>query len=122
MSGALGGKIAIVTGGAQGIGRAIADGLEREGATVVIADLNPPEGGIRADVSREEDVDALVREVVETRGGIDVLVNNAGLYTSLAMQPFTEIPLDEWRQVMDVNVASTYLTCRAVVRVMSARV
>jgi len=49
----LAGKIAIVTGGAQGIGAAIADGLRHEGATVVIADLNPPEGGIRADVSSE---------------------------------------------------------------------
>jgi NAD(P)-dependent dehydrogenase (short-subunit alcohol dehydrogenase family) len=47
-----------------------------------------------------------------------VLVNNAGLYASLAMRPFTEIPLAEWRQVMDVNVASMFLTCRAVVPVM----
>ena len=45
-------------------------------------------------------------------------MNNAGLYVSLAMRPFTEIPLKEWRQVMDVNVASMFLTCRAVVPVM----
>jgi NAD(P)-dependent dehydrogenase (short-subunit alcohol dehydrogenase family) len=114
----LAGKVAIVTGGAQGIGRAIADGLQRAGATVVIADLNPPEGGIRADVASEEDVERIARDVVERHGRIDVLVNNAGLYATLPMRPFTEIPLEEWRRVMDVNVASMFLTCRAVVPVM----
>ena len=61
---------------------------------------------------------SLVDEVVERCGTIDILVNNAGLYASLAMRPFTEIPLAEWRQVMDVNVASMFLMCRAVVPVM----
>jgi NAD(P)-dependent dehydrogenase (short-subunit alcohol dehydrogenase family) len=117
----LDGRVAIVTGGAQGIGRAIADGLIAEGAEVVIADLNPPEGGIRADVSSEEDVAAMVEETRSRHGRVDILVNNAGLYASLAMRPFTEIPLDEWRQVMDVNVASMFLTCRAVVPVMRAQ-
>ena len=121
MSGSLDGKVAIVTGGAQGIGRAIADGLEREGATVVVADLDPPDGGIRADVSSVADVEAMVRETVERFGGLDILVNNAGLYASLPMRPFDEIPLEEWRQVMDVNVASMFLTCRAVVPLMRAR-
>jgi NAD(P)-dependent dehydrogenase (short-subunit alcohol dehydrogenase family) len=118
VSGSLDGKVAIVTGGALGIGRAIVQGLEREGATVVVADLEPPEGGIRADVSSEADVEAMVRETVDRHGGLDVLVNNAGLYASLEMRPFTQIPLDEWRQVMDVNVASMFLMCRAVVPVM----
>jgi NAD(P)-dependent dehydrogenase (short-subunit alcohol dehydrogenase family) len=121
VSGALDGKVAIVTGGAQGIGRAIADGLEHAGASVVVADLNPPEGGIRADVSSEADVEAMVRETVDRHGGLDILVNNAGLYASLAMRPFTEIPLEEWRQVMDVNVASMFLASRAVVPVMRGR-
>jgi NAD(P)-dependent dehydrogenase (short-subunit alcohol dehydrogenase family) len=121
MSGSLEGRIALVTGGAQGIGRAIADGLEREGATVVVADLEPPEGGIRADVSSEADVEAMVRETVERYGGVDILVNNAGLYASLPMRPFDQIPLEEWRQVMDVNVASMFLTCRAAVPVMRGR-
>jgi NAD(P)-dependent dehydrogenase (short-subunit alcohol dehydrogenase family) len=121
VSGSLDGKVAIVTGGAQGIGKAIAYGLEREDATVVVADLSPPEGGIRADVSSEADVAALVREVVARHGGVDVLVNNAGLYATLPMRPFTEIPLDEWRQVMDVNVASMFLMCREVVPVMRER-
>jgi NAD(P)-dependent dehydrogenase (short-subunit alcohol dehydrogenase family) len=112
------GKVALVTGGAQGIGAAIADGLNEEGATVVIADLNPPEGGIEADVSSEPAVQRMVDETVERHGRLDVLINNAGLYASLAMRPFTEIPLEEWRQVMDVNVASMFLTCRAAVPVM----
>jgi NAD(P)-dependent dehydrogenase (short-subunit alcohol dehydrogenase family) len=121
VSGSLDGKVAIVTGGALGIGRAIVQGLEREGATVVVADLEPPEGGIRADVSSEADVEAMVRETVERHGGLDILVNNAGLYASLPMRPFDQIPLEEWRQVMDVNVASMFLTCRAVVPLMRER-
>ena len=121
MSSALEGKVAIVTGGAQGIGRAIAEGLEREGARVVVADLDPPEGGIRADVAAEDDVVAMVRETVERHGGVDILVNNAGLYATLPMRPFDQIPLDEWRQVMDVNVASMFLMCRAAVPAMRER-
>jgi NAD(P)-dependent dehydrogenase (short-subunit alcohol dehydrogenase family) len=115
---ALEGKVAIVTGGAQGIGAAIVSGLEAEGVTVVVADLNPPEGGIRADVASEEDVSAMVEETLARHGRIDALVNNAGLYASLEMRAFTEIPLDEWNRVMEVNVASMFLTCRAVVPVM----
>jgi NAD(P)-dependent dehydrogenase (short-subunit alcohol dehydrogenase family) len=115
---ALEGKVAIVTGGAQGIGAAIVSGLEVAGATVVVADLNPPEGGIRADVASEEDVSAMVEETLERHDRIDVLVNNAGLYASLEMRAFTEIPLEEWNRVMEVNVASMFLTCRAVVPVM----
>ena len=115
---ALDGKVAIVTGGAQGIGAAIAAGLEAAGAEVVIADLEPPEGGIRADVSSESDVSRMVGEALERNGRIDILVNNAGLYASLEMRAFTEIPLEEWNRVMEVNVASMFLTSRAVVPVM----
>ena len=123
----LDGKVAIVTGGAQGIGRAIAEGLAREGARVVVADLRRaeevaaelPDGvGLTVDVASEEDVSRMARETVQRYGSIDILVNNAGLYASLEMRPFTEIPLEEWRQVMDVNVASMFLACRAVVPVM----
>jgi NAD(P)-dependent dehydrogenase (short-subunit alcohol dehydrogenase family) len=118
------GKVAVVTGGAQGIGHAIARGLADEGARIVVADLRRaqeaagelPDGvGLTVDVSSEGDVARMVEETIGACGGIDVLVNNAGLYASLAMRPFTEIPLQEWRQVMDVNVASMFLTCRAVV-------
>jgi NAD(P)-dependent dehydrogenase (short-subunit alcohol dehydrogenase family) len=115
------GKVALVTGGAQGIGKAIADGLAAAGAEVAIADLSPPEGGIRADVSSEEDVERMVGETTERYGRLDILINNAGLYASLEMRPFTDIPLDEWRRVMDVNVASMFLTCRAAVPVMRER-
>jgi len=116
--GALDGRVAIVTGGAQGIGAAIAAGLEAEGAEVVIADLEPPEGGVRADVASEDDVSRMVEQALERNGRIDILVNNAGLYASLEMRSFTEIPLEEWNRVMEVNVASMFLTCRAVVPVM----
>jgi NAD(P)-dependent dehydrogenase (short-subunit alcohol dehydrogenase family) len=121
---ALEGKVAIVTGGAQGIGRAIADELAAGGARIVIADLKGaeaaaadfPDGvGLTVDVAAEDDVARLASETVERCGSIDILVNNAGLYASLAMRPFDQIPVDEWRQVMDVNVLSMFLTCRAVV-------
>ena len=123
------GKVAIVTGAAQGIGRAIADGLAAAGARIVVADLQGaeeaaasfPEGiGIAADVANEDDVRRLVDEVVERCGTVDILVNNAGVYASLEMRPFEQIPLEEWRKVMDVNVASMFLMCRAVVPVMRA--
>ncbi len=81
-------------------------------------DLEPPEGGIQADVSSEEDVERMVGQALERNGRIDILVNNAGLYASLAMRAFTEIPLEEWNRVMEVNVASMFLTSRAVVPVM----
>jgi NAD(P)-dependent dehydrogenase (short-subunit alcohol dehydrogenase family) len=124
MSGALDGKVAIVTGAAQGIGRAIAEGLAAQGARIVVADLRGAEEAARAfddgvgltiDVSSEDDVQRMAAETLERCGRIDILVNNAGLYASLAMRPFEQIPADEWRQVMDVNVLSMFLTCRAVV-------
>jgi NAD(P)-dependent dehydrogenase (short-subunit alcohol dehydrogenase family) len=126
----LSGKVAIVTGGAQGIGRAIADGLAAEGARIVIADLARAEEaaaeledcvGLTADVSSEHEVQRMVDETVERCGRVDVLVNNAGLYASLPMRPFEQIPLEEWRRVMDVNVASMFLMCRAVVPVMRSQ-
>jgi NAD(P)-dependent dehydrogenase (short-subunit alcohol dehydrogenase family) len=121
------GKVAVVTGAAQGIGRAIAEGLAAAGARIVVADLQGAEAaaasfpngvGITADVASEADVQRLVDEVVDRCGTIDILVNNAGLYAALEMRPFEQIPLDEWRRVMDVNVASMFLVCRAVVPVM----
>jgi NAD(P)-dependent dehydrogenase (short-subunit alcohol dehydrogenase family) len=124
------GKVAVVTGGARGIGNAIARGLAAEGARVVVADLAgadeaaaalPGGVGVTADVASEADVRRLVEETVGRCGGLDVLVNNAGLYASLPMRPFEEIPLDEWRRVMDVNVASMFLCCRAAVPAMRER-
>ena len=124
MSGSLEGKVAIVTGGAQGIGNAIARGLAAEGARIVVADLNRAEEaaqefeegiGLTVDVADEAQVEGMAQEAIERCGRIDILVNNAGLYASLQMRPFTEIPVEEWRQVMDVNVLSMFLTMRAVV-------
>jgi NAD(P)-dependent dehydrogenase (short-subunit alcohol dehydrogenase family) len=121
---ALDGKVALVTGAAQGIGRAIADGLAAEGARIVVVDLRGADDaagayeggvGITADVANEDDVQRLVDETVSTCGGIDILVNNAGLYASLEMRSFEQIPLEEWRLVMDINVASMFLMCRAAV-------
>jgi NAD(P)-dependent dehydrogenase (short-subunit alcohol dehydrogenase family) len=125
--GTLDGKVAVVTGAAQGIGRAIAQGLAAEGARIVIADLAGAEEaaqsftdgvGITADVSNEADVQRLADEAVGRCGTIDILVNNAGLYASLEMRSFEQIPLDEWRRVMDINVASMFLMCRAIVPMM----
>jgi NAD(P)-dependent dehydrogenase (short-subunit alcohol dehydrogenase family) len=125
--GQLDGKVAVVTGAAQGIGNAIAAGLAAEGARIVVADLQGAEAaanafadgiGLTADVADEGAVTDLVEKIVAQCGTVDILVNNAGLYASLEMRPFTEIPLEEWRQVMDVNVASMFLMSRAVVPVM----
>jgi NAD(P)-dependent dehydrogenase (short-subunit alcohol dehydrogenase family) len=127
---ALAGQVAIVTGGAQGIGRAIADQLAADGARIVIADLKGAEDaaaryadgvGLTVDVAAEDDVTRMAAQTVERCGRIDILVNNAGLYASLQMRPFDQIPVAEWRQVMDVNVLSMFLTCRAVVPRMRER-
>jgi NAD(P)-dependent dehydrogenase (short-subunit alcohol dehydrogenase family) len=121
---ALAGRVAIVTGAAQGIGRAIAEELAGHGARIVVADLKGAEAaakafddgvGLTVDVSAEDDVARMAAETVERCGRIDILVNNAGLYATLPMRPFEQIPVDEWRRVMDVNVLSMFLTCRAVV-------
>jgi NAD(P)-dependent dehydrogenase (short-subunit alcohol dehydrogenase family) len=114
-------RIAIVTGGAQGIGRAIADKLAAEGATVVVADLNgagaeaaaaalPGAVGLQADVSNPADVTRIVDETVRRFGKLDVLVNNA------AIVPFTawdDIDFAEWRRILAVNLDGVFLTCRA---------
>ena len=121
-------RVAIVTGGAQGIGRAIAQRLHEEGATVVIADLQGHEQaaaeldglGVRVDVSQEADVAALAAAVLERYGRIDALVNNAGIFSSLVPKPFEEIDVAEWRRVYDVNVLGMFLATRAVVPAMRA--
>jgi len=128
------GKVAIVTGAAMGIGRAIAEGLAKEGAQVVIADIEGAETaaakiaaertkaiGVSVDVSNEDEVAAMAARATEVFGGVDILVNNAGLYSSLIPGPFDKISVAEWRKVMDVNVLGTFLSCRAVVGSMRAR-
>jgi pyridoxal 4-dehydrogenase len=108
-------RVAIVTGGAQGIGKAIADALAAEGAKVVIADINgegaeaaAPAGGasILADMAQEEQVKSLVAETVKRYGRLDIAVNAA------AIVPFTawdDIDFAEWRRIMAVNLDGTFL-------------
>jgi NAD(P)-dependent dehydrogenase (short-subunit alcohol dehydrogenase family) len=131
VAGRLDGRVAIVTGGGQGIGRALAEGLAAEGARIVIADVAgaeesaaslPTEAiGLRVDVASEGDTAAMAEQAIARFGRIDVLVNNAGLYTSLVPKPFEEIDVDEWRRVMDVNVLGMFLCCRAVMPQMKAQ-
>ena len=108
-------RVAIVTGAGQGIGKAIADKLAEEGATVVVADVQgaeaaAPDGGrgLEVDISKEDDVKRMVDETVEAYGKLDILVNNA------AIVPFTawdEIDFAEWRRIMAVNLDGTFLAC-----------
>ena len=119
-------RVIIVTGGAQGIGRAIAQRLHEEGATIVIADLQGHEAaaaelgglGVRVDVSSEDDTKAMAAAALERYGRIDGLVNNAGIYSTLVPKPFEQIDVDEWRKVYDVNVLGMFLCIRAVTPAM----
>jgi NAD(P)-dependent dehydrogenase (short-subunit alcohol dehydrogenase family) len=119
-------RVIIVTGGAQGIGRAIAQRLHEEGATIVIADLQGHEAaagelgglGVRVDVSSEDDTRAMAAAALERYGRIDGLVNNAGIYSTLVPKPFEQIDVAEWRKVYDVNVLGMFLCIRAVTPAM----
>lgn len=120
----LDGNVAIITGGRRGIGRAIADGLAAEGARIAILDVVGAEDaaaaydgglGLSGDVSSETDVARMVEAVAAHFGRIDILVNNAAIFATLKMTPFTEIALDDWKRVLDVNVGGVFLMCRAVV-------
>jgi 2-hydroxycyclohexanecarboxyl-CoA dehydrogenase len=123
-------KIAIVTGAAQGIGRAIADKLAAEGATVVVTDLDEAAAqaaaaaigagavGLAADVTDRAAVEAMVRSVHERFGRIDVLVNNAGWDKAA---PFVESDPDDWDRVIRINLYGVLNTCRAVLPIMAAQ-
>ena len=122
------GKVALVTGASQGLGRALALAYAREGATVVlnsrsyesirdvveeIHDLDTEVLGIGADVTSSSDVQDLVDAAVEHYGGIDVLVNNAGLLgPRVAIE---EYPEDEWRSVLDTNLTGPFLVSKAAI-------
>jgi NAD(P)-dependent dehydrogenase (short-subunit alcohol dehydrogenase family) len=120
----LAGKTAVVTGGAQGIGKGIAGRLLREGCRVVISDVDEEagrgteralreEGEIRfiaADISVEADVQRLTQGAVTAFGGIDILVNNAGI---MIRKPFAELSLVEWNRVLAVNLSGAFLCARS---------
>ena len=127
-------QVVIVTGGAMGIGRAIVQALLAEGAKVVIADRDGAEAaaadldnaqssviGVPCDVSSQSDTEAMANAALEAFGRIDVLVNNAGIYSSLKMTPFEDLSVDEWRRVLDVNVIGQAMAARAVVPAMRRR-
>ncbi|MFH1487681.1 MAG: glucose 1-dehydrogenase [Pseudomonadota bacterium] len=120
-------KVAVITGGAQGIGAAFAIGYAREGARIVIADVMDgaesvkavEEAGseaiyIRTDVSRQEDCDAMAKAAVDRFGTIDILVNNAGLFADVVMKPFTEVTDEEWDRLMAVNLKGPFHCCKSV--------
>jgi len=123
------GKVAIVTGGASGIGKAIALRLAQDGASVALADIQRFDQaaagiakatgaktlGLEVDVSSADDVERMAAETVKALGRIDILVNNAAIFSSLELRPFDEIPIAEFRRVMEVNVIGVWLCCRACV-------
>jgi 3-oxoacyl-[acyl-carrier protein] reductase len=128
-------RVIIVTGGAHGIGRAYCKGLAREGARVVVADLDPEgaeavvktlgaEGkdalAVLADVSQPEATERMAQAAMERFGRIDGLINNAAFFQRPAMSrvPFEQISVEEWDRLMAVNLRGVFLCCRAVVPYM----
>ncbi|MBV9117154.1 MAG: L-iditol 2-dehydrogenase [Acetobacteraceae bacterium] len=120
-------KVAVVTGGARGIGRAICARYAEEGARVVVADLDAAEAtaaassigrgalGVALDVTDQGSIDRLVETAVREAGRIDVLVNNAGVFD---MAPLLEVTRESYRRVMAVNVEGLLFTLQAVARQM----
>jgi NAD(P)-dependent dehydrogenase (short-subunit alcohol dehydrogenase family) len=125
----LSGKVAIVTGAGSGIGKALATRLADDGASVVVADVakfdlaaaeiakatGARTLGLQIDVSSEADVARMATETVKAFGRIDILVNNAAIFSSIKLKPFEQIEVAEWRKVMDVNILGVALCCRACV-------
>jgi NAD(P)-dependent dehydrogenase (short-subunit alcohol dehydrogenase family) len=124
------GKVAIVTGAAVGNGRAIALGLARAGADVVVADVDMEQAAItrddistigrqalavRLDVSQKSQVEAAVQQTLDTFGRVDILVNNAGV---TARYDILELPEEEWERVIAINLKGVFLCTQAVARAM----
>jgi 3-oxoacyl-[acyl-carrier protein] reductase len=131
MAGRLKGKVAIVTGAASGFGRGIAETFAREGAKVLVADIDGDGAldvvraigdqaiAMQSDVTRREDVEAMVANAVDVLGGLDILVNNAG-YTH-KNQSLLTVSEEEFDRIYAVNVKAIYLATLAAVPVMEAR-
>ena len=132
MKGRLEGRVAIVTGGGHGIGKAYALRLAGEGARVVIAEIDEKAArgvadelnaagheaiAVKTDVADPGSVAAMARAAIERFGRIDVLVNNAAIFATIPMSrsPFDEIEVAEWDRMMSVNLKGAWLACRAVI-------
>lgn len=120
------GKVAIVTGGASGIGKACAELWAKEGATVVVADVNEADGQavaeaingmfVKTDVSVAEEVEALVNSTVEAYGKLDIMFNNAGI--DGAQAPFADSSLENWHNVMKINMDGVFYGMKYALQVM----
>ena len=130
------GKVAIVTGAGQGLGRAYAEALAAEGGSVVIAEINEGNakdtaeaitaaGGtavaVRTDVTDPDSCAAMVQAAVDQFGTVDILVNNAAIYDGLTTDAFEDLDITTWDRVLAVNVKGTWLATRAVAPIMKAK-
>ncbi len=120
-------KVAIVTGGAMGIGFAACEALAAQGAAIVIADVKSADEaaeklrskgykalGVNANVSVEEDTLRMVEATLSAFNSVDILVNNAAIYSALSLKPFEQLTVADWRQMLEVNVIGQFLCCKAV--------
>jgi len=120
------GKIALITGGAGGIGRAIAEGFAEQGAHIMVADMNTENfdstadrirsigrqvRSVCVDITSKESVEAMVKSTLDNFCQIDILVNAAGTKSWLSTD---DMPVDEWQRVMDVNVRGAFISCKTV--------
>jgi 3-oxoacyl-[acyl-carrier protein] reductase len=122
-------RVVIITGAGQGIGRVFAKSFAAAGARVVIAELNETKAAavageimkaegqalaVTIDVADEASIAEMIEVVENEYGRIDVLINNAGIFSTLEMRPFDQIPLEEWERVLRVNLTGPFLCARAV--------
>jgi 3-oxoacyl-[acyl-carrier protein] reductase len=129
-------KVCIITGSGQGIGKYYALRLAQEGAKVVVAECNEGTGKsavseilnsglealfVKTDVSDDKSTQTMAQRAFEKYGRIDILINNAAIFASLGFQPFDQIPIEQWDQVMAVNLRGLWLCCKAVVPIMKAQ-